>query len=243
VPNSIVYTAKKTLQVQGDNCARGAFICIPNRWCKYTIQLDDGSQQQLVLDGSFLAVAGAAKTAGFSLPRQSLLRQSVDGFDEIEVFSDTDLAIVGAASTAYIQAQGAGYIWGESVTVDTSEPALNEISGRTQEQYVSRYVCQSVDTIMVGVVADSPGELAILTQAAVADTLMSLHSQKIIGDWTDDNGNARPFDTNGDVEAVTDENDPRQAYFNFWYNIAYPGKRFNGLYSVGKNAFKSQTNS
>lgn len=243
VPDSIVYTAKKTLQVQGDNCARGAFILVPNRWCKFSIQLNDGSQQQLVLDGSFLAVAGAAKTSGFSLPRMTLLRQSVDGFDDIEVFSDTDLQTVGAASTAYIQKQGSGWIWGESVTVDTSDPALNEISGRTQEQFVSRYVVDDVDARMVGVVADSARQLEAMTVSAICTALLTLHSSKIVADWTDDAGNVRPLDTTSDVEAAVDENDPRKVYFNYWYNIAYPGKRFNGLYSVGKNAFASQTNS
>lgn len=243
VVDSIVYTATKTLQVQGENCARGAFILIPNRWAKKTIQLDDGTQQQLLLDGSFLAVAGAAKTAGFSLPKMSLLRQSVDGFDDIETFSDTDRNVIGAASTAYIEKQGSGWVWGESVTVDTTEPALNEISGRTQEQFVNRYVVIQVDQAMVGVVADSPADLAALTQSYVADTLKSLHSQKIIADWTNDNGTPRKFDTTEDVQAATDPEDPRQVYFNFWYNLYYPGKRFNGLYSVGRNAFKSQTNS
>jgi len=244
VSGSIVQTATSTLQVQGDNCGRGAFILIPNRWCKYTIQLNDGTQQQVTLDGSFLALAGAAQTAGFAQPRDSIIRQPVSGFDDIEVFSDSDLNIVGAASTCYIQAQGGGWEWGESVTVDTSEPALNEISGRTQEQFVSRYMVQQVDAALVGYIANSPEELASVTQSFVGDTLLSLRAQNYVADWQDDSGNPRPFDPTNDVTAQPDPGgDPRNTQFQYLFFLYYPGKRFFGLYAVTNQAFSQQTNS
>lgn len=234
---SIVSTAVQTLQVYGDNQARGAFILVPNQWAKYTVVLNDGSSQQLTLDGSFLAVAGAAITCGFNVPYATILRQSVIGFDQISTFSDSDVLLVGAASTSFIYKDGQDYLWGESATVDTSEPSLNEISGRTAEQFVSRYVVKQVDANLVGFMPDSAAQLGQVTASFVAQTMLDLFAQRFISDWLDDNGNIRQFSPDSDVQAVADTTDPRNVYFNYCYFLRYPGKRFFGLYAVDGNPF------
>lgn len=238
VKDSVIYTARRTLQIYGESPGRGTQILVANQWAKRTIQLDNGSTLQVTLDGSFIAGAMAALNNSFNNPYDTLLKKELPVFDDIAEFDDTETARVGQASCVYLYKNGDAIMIGESVTVDTAEPALNEISGRVQEQFVSRYVTQQVDEQLVSFVPDSPEDGAAFTSGFVASALMNLRARQFIAPWTDANGATRQFDPNEDVAAVSDENDSRNYYYNFWYNLRFPGKRFMGLYSVGRNAFK-----
>jgi hypothetical protein len=239
---SIIYTATNSLQTYNDSPGRGSFIEIANTWGKRTIVTEDGSTTQVLLDGSFLAGAAASLITSFGRPEETIIRRAIRGFDVIDTFDDSEILRVGAASTTYIMADGDNYIFGESVTVDKGEPALNEISGRTQEQFVTRYINAQVDQQLVGFVPENADIGAAIVQSFIASAIGQLLSLNYISDYLDETTRkVREFDPNTDVQAIADENDARIYYFNYFYFLRYPGKRFFGLYSVDRNLFAAQS--
>lgn len=238
---SIVYTAMKALQTYNESPGRGSFIEIANTWAKHTVVTEDNIQVQVMLDGSFLAGIAASIVTAFARPEETIIKKAVRGLDAIDQFDDSEILRVGAASTTYIIANGTDYIFGESVTVDLGEPALNEISGRTQEQFVVRYVNGQVDQNLVGFVPEDAPTGAAIVQSFIAGAIGQLLGMNYISNFLDPNtGTVREFDPNADVIAEFDANDPRIYYFNFFFFLRYPGKRFMGLYSVDRNLFLNQ---
>ena len=239
---SIVYTATKALQTYNDSPGRGSFTEIANTWAKRTIVTADNVTVSVLLDGSFIAGLAASIVTAFRRPEETIIKTAVRGLDSIDQFDDSEILRVGAASTTYIIANGNDFIFGESVTVDKGEPALNEISGRTQEQFVVRYVNGQVDDNLVGFVPEDAAQGAAIVQSFIAGAIGQLLGMNYISNYLDPNtGAVIDFDPNTDVQAIADPTDPRIYYFTFFFYLRYPGKRFMGLYSVDKNLFINQT--
>jgi len=243
-PDTLVYLAKRTLQVYGESPAHGAFILVGNTVCERTIELAEGTQTTVTLDGSFVAGAAAALVASYTDPGETILRKDQPGFDRIGgttidiQYEEKELKLLGAAGASTLNEVGSGiYQWVEDITVDTFAQDTQQINAMTQKQFVERYVRSRMDTSITGIVAPSAQAGVAIVKGFLVELLRSLASRGIIGAWTDDSGNERDIDPQNDVEVFRDDTDRTLYHYKFWFNIRYPIKRTFGLYSVDSRSF------
>ena len=244
-PGTIVFTAKKSLQVYGDNHAHGTRTLMANNRAVKTITLTDGTQTDITVDGSFIQAATAGKNASFADPGSTLLRQFISGFKSMNTYSEPEELQLQAASVLYVSNQGSTdspiFRLEESVTVDTSSADNNEISvSINQKQYVTRTVRDQMDSKLIAIVPPSEQAGVAIVQTFLVQLLTDLVAKGIIAPYTDDSGNSRPLNAGLDIEIFRDTSDKTLYNFKYWWNARYPIKRLFGLYSVDKRLF-SQT--
>lgn len=239
---TITFTAKKSLQVYGDNPAHGTRVLVANNRAVKTITLTDGTQTDITLDGGFIQAAIASKNASFADPGTALVRQFISGFKSMNTYSESEELQLEAASVLYLSNQGSTdspiFRIEESVTVDQSSPDNAEISvAINQKQYVTRAVRESMDTNLVGVVPPSEQAGLSIVRTYLSQLLLDLVTKGIIGPYTDENGNTRALDVNQDIEIFRNNSDKTLYNFKYWWNARYPVKRLFGLYSVDRKLF------
>ena len=234
-PGTLVYLARNTLQFSPQSQGKGNVILISNNQCTRTQALEDGTTTTLTLDGSFLAGHAAALTASFTDPADTILKRETAAFDTITLFSERETEILGGASTVYMNLKGAGlYEYGESITVDTTEVALNEISARTQEHHVLKTVRSEMADALIGFVPPSPAAGVLIIQGQLVLSLGGMASKGVIAPYGSEVNppTIRPISPSTDVYVFVDELDQRLYHFGYFFNTRLPIKRLFGLYSV-----------
>jgi hypothetical protein len=234
--NTLIFTAKKTLQVYGNHPAHGTRILAGPRYVKKTITLPSGATQEVTLDGSFLAGSLAALTDGFTDPGDVILKKQVPGWDEIEVFTEGEDLRLGASSIIYLSDLGAGvFQCEESTTVDILADDFHEISGMTQKQNVTRVVRTNMDAKLIAYVPPSVQAAISVIRGTLVDVLTGLISQGRIARYQDDSGSDRAIDPSKDILVTRDRATKTLYNFMYAYYLRYPIKRLYGLYAVDTN--------
>jgi hypothetical protein len=242
---TLVFLARRSLQVFGNNPAHGTRVLVANNQATKTIELTDGTQVSVTLDGSFIAAAIAARNASFDDPGETLLRKNLFGFDTMEVFTEPEELQLVAASIIWCSNQGSVDVpvfrIEESTTVDRSSDDNNEISvAINQKQFVTREVRESMDGALVGIVPPSEQAGVAIVQTFLVEKLISLVSRGIIGPYQDDSGSDRPIDPNVDVEVFRARDSRTLYHFKYFWFGRYPIKRLFGLFSVDRKFFGQQ---
>jgi hypothetical protein len=234
---TLVFTARKTLQVAGDSAAHGSRILVAPTRATKTIVLDNGLTTTVTLDGSFVALAGAARVASFADPATDLLGQLVNGFDTIEMYRKDQIMLLGQAQINYVNGSPGVYTWGEDMTVDTAKD-FNLIQVMTQRHFVTKVVVREMASL-VGITPASGTAAKSIVRGKLASILRGLLARGLIGQYQDADGNDRNFDPTKDIIVFQDKNDPTLFYFNYaWYsrNVI---KRLFGLYALNSNDFST----
>lgn len=232
---SLIFTAKRTLQVRGDSAAKGSRILVGNTRCTKDIVLDDQTTATVTLDGSFLALAMAARVASFADPATDVLRTQVNGFRSIDIYNDPENKLLGAAQINYIKGSAGAYFWAEDLTVDTTRN-FDRIQLMTQRNFVTKVVIREMDSI-ISLTPSSAEAGRQLVRGQLASILRGLLARGLIGAYQDENGNERSFDPQEDIVVFTDRNDPTLYYYNFAWFSRNMIKRLFGLYALNSNDF------
>lgn len=242
-PGTLVYIARNTLQFSPNSQGKGTTILIANNEMTRTQALEDNTTTTLTLDGSYLAAHAAALTASFNDPAGTILNQSVAAFDEITLFTEREVQLLGDASTVYMNFRGTGvYEYGESITTDTTEVALNEISCRTLEHFVLRKVRQDLRPL-VGLVPPNQSAGALIIQNQLVQTLGGLAAANIIARYGSDVDAPRPISPTQDVFVYVDNTDARNYNFGYYFITRKPIKRMLGLYSADTRFWDNRSTS
>lgn len=235
-PDSIVYTALKSLQVYGDSPAHGTRILVAPTWAKKTIRLFDNTEQTVTVDGSFVAGAVAALNASFTDPSTDLLDKQVAGFDEVQTYSEKQMRILGNAGVLSLSDKGSGvYTCTEDITVDTFASDFQQINCMNQKQNVTYKMRIGMDAKIKGTVVPNGQAGVALIQSFLSETLITLRSAEEIADWQEDNGTVRSFSPDADVFVFRDSSDPTKYYFMYSYFTKFPMKRMWGTYAVNRS--------
>lgn len=232
---SMVFMSKRTLQVRGDSAARGTRIMVGNNRCTKDVVLDDGTTATVTLDGSFLALAMAARVASFADPATDVLRTQVNGFASIDIYTDPENKLLGGAAINYIKGSAGAYFWAEDITVDTGKN-FDRIQLMTQRQFVVKVVVREMD-VLIGITPSSSEAGRQLVRGLLASILRGLLARGLIGQYQDEEGNERSFDPDEDIVVFADRNDPSLYYFNFAWFSRNVIKRLFGLYALNSNDF------
>jgi len=240
-PGSRVYVARRELQVFEESVARGTLAIVGNSYAKKTILVDSVGNQdtigtvptQVTLDGSFLAVALAARVASFSEPWQTIYNISVSGFDEIESLTERQMVTLLDAGIIPIRVEGGSGFYIGTSTTDETEPSTQQLSGTVQRQYVLSRLQDVINRRVIGFVADSPEEVAQKLSGEIVAELGSMVSERKIAQYINPNtGTARPIAPESDVIAFRDSRDPTRAFFRASWYQKYPILFVDGLVAV-----------
>jgi hypothetical protein len=240
-PDTIVYTARNTLQVYGNNPAHGTRIIVGSTQATRDIRLDDGTTVTATVDGSFVAGALASLVASFQDPGETVLRKTLGGFNTLETYGDIEdprNLTLGAAQVVFMTDQGGSvFRIEEDETVDTFADDFKAINAMTQKQFVTKNIRTQVDQSLVGIVVPSAQAGVGLVKGFVVGAVNGLVTRGVVGRFQDDNGNERSIDPDADVVVFRDETDVTLYHFFYAYWLKTVVKRLFGLFSVNSNDF------
>jgi hypothetical protein len=237
-PESLVFLSRNTLQVATQSVAQGTRVLVSPTRATKTIKLENGLDQTVTLDGSFVAGATSALVNSFTDPATTILRKNLTGFDFVQTYSDPENLILGNASITWMSDQGNSvYRFEEDVTVHTLSEEFQLISGTTQKQYVTRVIRRELNNNIISIVVPSAQSGISLIRAQLSELLLGLLGRSLIADYQDADGNRREFDPQKDVVVLRDSSSLSRydVYYAFW--IKSPIKRIFGLYTVNTNDF------
>lgn len=238
--DSRVYTARRELQVYEETVARGTLVVIGNSYGKKTILVDalgdgavDSIPTQVTLDGSFLAVALAARVASFSEPWNTIYNLPISGFDEVEAMTESQMITLQDAGIICCRVENGSAFYIGTMTTDETEPSTQQLSGTVQRQYVLNRLQDIINRRVIGFVADSPEEAAQKLQGELVAELGSMVSERKIAKYVDENtGSSRAMNPKTDVVAFRDRRDPTRAYFRASWYQKYPLLQIDGVVAV-----------
>ncbi len=237
---TLVFTARRSLQVYGKSPAHGRRFMVATTKGRKKTTLSDGTVINPWLDGSFFALAVAAKIAGQADNGTTILNTNILGFNEVEVFNDTANRILGAASIIYFENEGNNvYKIKEDVTVDDTAPHFHEILATRTKIDATRTVRRECDKQLIGFVPPTRAAGVSTIRAKIVGILQGMVANGTIAPYQDDDGNARPINKT-DVTVIRDENDPQLYHFTYVIFTKSAVKKLFGLYSVNENVFTPQ---
>jgi len=236
--DTLVYIAKNTLQVYGNDPAHGSRIMVAPTTMTKTVNMQDGTTKLFTLDGSFLAGYLAARVAAFSSPTRTLLRKTIGVFDSIETFEGGDINLIGEAQMVYCISIGSGvYRIEQATTTDRFANHTKYISAMCQKHNINQAVQNRLDEVIISLVPVSPRDAAKLIRGEVGGVLTSELAKGNISPYLDDDGNERPFDPDTDVLAYQDETSRTLYWTKFSYFLRYEIERIYGLAMADSNDF------
>lgn len=239
IPDSLVFTSVKTLQVTGGTLAgaHGTRIMVAPTSAKVTVVLDDGTTAKPTVDGSFVAAALAALVCGQPNNSTSMLKQKIKGFTAIQTYNDTVNRVLGAANVIWFTDQGSSVFQvEEDVTVDTYANHYHEILAMRMKQEATRYVRKNMDASLIGYVPDTVSAGISFITITLLKLLGNLVANGTLAPYQDADGN--PRDVNGsDISVFVDDEDSELYHFTYTIYTRSTIKRLYGLYSVNENVF------
>lgn len=249
--DSIVYRATRTLQTTPDSPGRGRMILMaPPQLSGVSVDLtlEDRSIERVNLDGTYLAVAAAARSASFTSPAASLARQTLIGFNT----DDIDLGqIWKPAERGTMASQGAMVVTYDAGVFKILDPVTTEQGGggaaifnypsiTAQKDNVVRKVTAALDANIVGIVPTDLSDFIIDIKTFIADVIAGEIGAGAIGPYRNEDGTTRRIDLTRDIEVYQDETDPTKFFFQFWFNGRYPALRLFGEFSLDNPFFSVQ---
>ena len=232
---SLVFTAKTTMKVDGNDPSHGTRILVGSTWAKRSVTMYGGKSQVVTMDGSFVAWGLACLRS--SLPTsESILRKNLTCFSDMQIWDSVDNDKLGAAQIVYFSKIASGmFRIEEDFTVDTFgfEFSIEQIT--SQRLMAVRSVRSYIDENMVGVTPDTPQAGINLVTDFLIRGLNKLITNGTIGNYLDEKGNKRPINPSLDVFVQNVKDSPTQYQFGFDFFTKKVMKQFFGTYVVDKN--------
>lgn len=239
---TFIYASTRTLQVPGDSPGRGRMILAAPANVSRDITLSDGSVINVLLDGTYVAAAIAAKMTSFNSPSDTLTRKNISGF-KIETFQTYLKQERGllASNGCTVVTQDAGRL----VLLDPMSTEggggkaiqFQEISASTQKDSVVVGINESLNANLVGVVPSDLANFILTIKGYLGGVIRALIAQGAIAPYKTDAGVTRDIDFSKDIQVFQDATDPTKYSFKYFFNLRYPAKRFFGEYSVDNPFF------
>jgi hypothetical protein len=236
-PGTFVYMATRTLLSAADSPGRGRMQVVAPAAVDRDVTLEDGSVETMELDGSYLAVAVAARMTAFSSPSETLLRKTVTGFniDTFPTYLPAERKLLAQDGVIVVTLDAGRLLLTDPITTEAGGgrlPSFQEISARTQKDATTVAVTQIVDANLVGVVPTDLSSFIFTVKGYIAAALVSMVSSGAIGPFRTPAGVSRDIDLSKDVQVFQDPTDPTKFFFKYFYNLRYPAKRFFGTFTV-----------
>lgn len=241
-PDTQVYFARREHQVFEASVARGCLAVTSGTSCTKTIFVDalgDGNIDRIAtkvtLDGSFIALATAARVAAFPKAYEVLHNLDVVGVDEIEQIDKGTLEILYGAGIIPIESTGTSARYLAGNTTDETEASTSQLSGTVQRQRMIARLQEVTDRRSVGLAGMSPVDRLQYIQLALGSEIEAAITDKEISPYLDANGSERKFSASRDIKVLRDPANPFRTLFQAsWYQF-YPNELTDGTVFVDRD--------
>lgn len=236
-PDTYVYRAKVTLQTAPDSPGRGrSILCAPPNVSR-TVRYSDATEALINLDGTYLATAIAARKCSFLNPAAALLRKTLIGLDvdTFQTYQKGERTMLLSNGVTVVAPKGGRLEIVDALTTEQGAGNVVEFiepSAMSQKDAVVRVVDQVLDENVVGIVPTDLADYINDIKGYIQSALQSCIDSSICGRYVDGNGNPRNLNLSTDIQVYQAKGDPRKYFFRYWFNLRYPGKIFEGLWSV-----------
>jgi hypothetical protein len=250
-PGSYVYTATTALKTAADSPGRGRHVLIAPSKADVQLQLASGTTYTKTVDGSYLAVAAAAKYASRTSPSQSMVNATLAGFVNVsdDVLTNTFPTFV-RQERALLSGNGVFVLTGRAGNIIALDPVTTERGGGKMAEFeepqasnmkddVVTAINTTVDGNLVGVVPSDLADFITSIKIYISNVIRAKISAGVIGPYRDSTGRSRDIDTSKDMIVYQSPTDPRVFNFKYYFNLRYPAMRFYGEYSVDNAFFQS----
>lgn len=236
-PNSFVQRARQTLSVPPDSPGRGRSILTAPANISRKVTLPTAAELRVLLDSTYLAVATAAKKTSFNNPATALLRKTLVGFeaDDFQTYEKGERSALASNGVNVITINGSVLTLTDPVTTEQGGGNIIqfiEISAMAQKDTIVRIVDKALDENMVGIVPSDMTTFLNDVKGLIAAALDGAINAELCGRYVDSNGNARSINITTDIQVMQDAQDKRKFRFRYWFNLRYPARNFDGVYSV-----------
>lgn len=248
-PDTYVFRARRTLQVAPDSPGRGRYILVgaPQlAGVSRDITLEDSSTERVNLNGTYLAVALAAKKSSFTSPASTLAKKTITGFNIDDVTNPWLKAERGLMA-----GQGTMVVTFEAGVFKILDPVTTEVGGggasafsydntSSQKDNITRKVDQALDANIVGIVPTDLADFIVDIKVVIRSVLSGEIGNFAIGPFTNPNGTTRPIDLTTDIEVQQSPTDPTKFFFKYFFKLRYAALRLFGEFSVDNPFFAPQ---
>lgn len=244
--DTFVYRATTTLQPGATSTGRGRLVlCAPSDISRTQV-LDDSAEVTLELDGSYLAVACAARFCALTNPSDALLGKTVAGFlsdDSFQTYLQSERLSLASQGVNVVTSLGGRLEMKDPLTTEAGGAGVvefEEISSSAQKDAVTRAVEQVLDGNVKGVVPDDLADFIVDIKTWISLAIKGMINNGTIAPFRNADGTTRDISLITDIQAYQDESDPRSFIFKYWFNLKYVAKRFFGEYSVDNPFFTNE---
>lgn len=236
---SLAYYGGQVMKVPAGSYRAGRVLSSGSCWGKRTITTRTGYQQELTLDGTFIAGTIAAMNDKLIEPSDSLLRKQVPGFSSVQTFTDTQLGIIGNYQFILLEQKASSIKVMDITTHDNSAPDMKQLNAMNQKDYTTAIVRQQMDDALISIVPDSQEDGETLVGNALIKILQQLSTEGKIGKYQNADGSVRSIDVSRDIWVQRKETDPTAYYFRYSYYLRYHIGRLFGTYRVDQDLLNS----
>lgn len=241
-PDTFVYRANITLQPPGTSTGRGRQILVAPSDVTRTVTLEDKTEIDVEVDGSYLAAAVAALSTSLPNPSSTMVRKTIRGFkttdDTFQTYLDGERATLADNGVCVVTLDGGNLKLLDPLTTEAGGvPQFEEPMSSCQKDSVSKTVNSLLDANVVGVVPDDLADFITDVKLWIMLGVQAEIEAGNIAPFRNSNGTARDIDPKTDIQVWQSTTDPRKYVFYYWFNLKYPAKRFFGQYSVDNPFF------
>jgi hypothetical protein len=245
--DSLVGRATSTLQVGAASPARGRmFLVAPPQLSgvSRTVVFADGSEASIALDGTYLAVAVAARRTALQSPADTLTRRTIVGFNLDDVtlpWKPVERRALASQGVFVITYDAGRMVMLDAMSTEGGgggKESFKVDSTSYQKDIITAKVNRALDENLIGIVPFDLASFILDIKLVIQGVLANEISVGTIGPFRDQaTGAVRSIDLRTDIKVEQNVNNPTQFSFAYWYNLRYPGLRFFGEYSVDNPFF------
>ncbi|EHM1384202.1 hypothetical protein KFS98_003689 [Salmonella enterica] len=236
---SLAYYGGQVMKVPAGSLRAGRVLSSGSCWGKRTITTRTGYQQELTLDGTFIAGTIAAMNAALTEPSDSLLRKELPAFTSVQTFTDVELGVIGQHQFILLEQAASSIKIMDITTHDSSAPDMKQLNAMNQKDYTTAIVRQKMKDELISIVPDSQEDGEMLVGNALMQILQQLSNNGKIGKYQNADGSVRQIAVDRDIWVHRKDNDPTAYYFRYAFYLRYHIGRLFGTYRVDQDLLNS----
>lgn len=240
-PDSLVGRATRTLLFAPTSPGRGrAFLLAPPQaeGVTRTVTFEDGTSARISLDGTYLAVAMAARRTSLDGPAETLTKKTITGFNTDDIthaWRPAERRLMAGNGVCVVTYDAGRFVFMDAMSTEGGNGGLEQFSVDStsyQKDVITTKMKQALDANIVGIVPFDLATFSLDIKLVIQGVLAAEISRGTIAPFVDSNGSIRPIDLRTDIRVSRDVNIKTSWTFAYAYNLRMPALRLYGQHAV-----------
>lgn len=248
--DTLVYRASRTLQVSPASPARGRMFLVQGPQSgaiTREVVYEDGTESTVSLDGTYVAVAVAARRTALQEVADTLTRKTITGFNTDDItspYKPGERRTLASQGVLVVELDAGRLIMRDALSTEQGGGGIQDFvidSATYQVDVVTVKMNRALDANVIGIVPYDLANFILDIKLIMASVLSGEVANRTIGPFRDSStGATRQLDLRTDIRVTQDINDETKFLVKYWFNLRKPCLRIEGSYSTG-NPFFSLT--